>query len=173
MKIQKESHVTMDYQLSLKSGEVVDKSKPDEPIEFICGYNQIIPGLEKELMGREENDSFQAVIQPEDGYGEHVPELIQKVPVSHFSEDLELKVGMTFQSRSPQGMPVTFAVTAIEQDMAEIDLNHPLSGKTLVFDIVIKSVRKASQEEIDELNSMSSCDQGDASQCGSGCSCGG
>jgi FKBP-type peptidyl-prolyl cis-trans isomerase SlyD len=172
MKIQKESHVIMDYKLSLESGEVVDKSQPDEPIEFICGYNQIIPGLEKELMGRKESESFQAVIQPEDGYGEHVPELIQKVPVSHFPEDLELKVGMTFQSRSPQGMPVTFVVTGIEKDTAEIDLNHPLAGKTLIFDIVIKSVRKASEEEIDAVNSMSSCDHGDASECGGGCSCG-
>ncbi|MEK6776346.1 MAG: peptidylprolyl isomerase [bacterium] len=173
MKIQKESHVTMDYKLSLESGEVVDKSQPNEPIEFICGYSQIIPGLEKELMGRKESESFQAVIQPEDGYGEYVSELIQKVPISHFPEDLELKVGMTFQSKSPQGMPVTFVVSGIDNDMAEIDLNHPLAGKTLVFDIVIKSVRQASQEEIEEINSMSSCDQGDASQCGGGCSCGG
>lgn len=171
MKVEHEAHVTMDYTLTLESGEVVDQSPPEKPLEFITGYNQIIQGLEKGLMGRKETDAFQVVVAPEEAYGERQEELVQKMPTSQFPEGVELKVGMSFQARSPQGMPVNFVVSEIQEDAAVIDLNHPLAGKTLVFDIVIKGVREATKQEIDALNTPS-CDAGDASACGSGCSCG-
>jgi FKBP-type peptidyl-prolyl cis-trans isomerase SlyD len=171
MKIQEESHVTMDYVLNLESGETVDQSDPENPLEFICGHNQIIPGLEKELIGKKEEDSFQVVVAPEDGYGKRQDELIQNIPLSNFPNDVEVKVGMSFQAASPQGVPINFVIKEIETDSAVIDLNHPLAGETLVFEVAIKGVRKATQEELDALNQPSSCDPGDPSQCG-GCSCG-
>lgn len=171
MKIEKETFVSMEYKLSLESGEVVDQSVPEKPIEFITGYSQIIPGLEKGLIGRAENDTFQVVVEPEDGYGEPQAELVQKVPMDQFPNAADLEVGMTFQAKSPQGMPVNFVVKEIEKETAVIDLNHPLAGKTLVFDIVVKSVREATKEEIDALNSPS-CNPDDSSNCGGGCSCG-
>lgn len=171
MKIENQAYVSMEYKLSLESGEVVDQSPPEKPIEFICGYSQIIPGLEKELMGRKEKDAFKVEVAPEEGYGERQEELVQKIPVDQFPEDVELKAGMTFQARSPQGMPVTFLVTDINAEAAMIDLNHPLAGKKLIFEVEIKGVREATQEELDALN-QSSCGSGDPSDCGGGCSCG-
>lgn len=171
MKITNESYVTMDYVLNLKSGETVDRSDPENPLEFVTGHNQIIPGLEKELMGKKENDSFQVVVKPEEAYGTHRDELIQDIPLNQFPEGVELEVGMSFQATSPQGMPINFVVKEIEAEAAVIDLNHPLAGKTLVFDVVIKGVRAATSEELDALN-QPACNPSDQSGCGGGCSCG-
>ena len=170
MKVEKQTFVSMDYKLTLENGEIVDQSPPDRPIEFICGYDQIIPGLEKGIMGHEANEAFQVVVPPEEAYGEHQPELVQRIPRDHFPPDTELEVGMRFQAQSPHGMPVTFVVTGIEADTAEVDLNHPLAGKTLIFDVVIKSVRRATPEEIQGLTAPA-CNPSDPSDCG-GCRCG-
>ncbi len=172
MKITKESYVTMDYVLNLKSGETVDQSDPETPLEFVTGYNQIIPGLEKELMGKEAKESFQVVVEPEEAYGPHQTELIQNIPLKQFPEGVELEVGMSFQATSPQGMPINFVVKEIEPEAAVIDLNHPLAGKTLIFDVVIKGVRAATEEELHALKQPAACNPGDQSGCGGGCSCG-
>ncbi len=171
MKIANEAHVSMDYTLRLTSGEVVDQSDPNSPIEFICGHDQIIPGLEKNLVGKEANDSFTVEVEPEEAYGEHHAEMIQEIPSSQFPQHVELKVGMTFQSRTPQGQPLMFCIKEIQDDTVVVDMNHPLAGKTLVFDVVIRSVRHATPEEIEALNAPA-CDPEDTSGCGGGCSCG-
>jgi FKBP-type peptidyl-prolyl cis-trans isomerase SlyD len=172
MKIQKESFVSIDYTLTLESGEVVDKSAPESPLEFVCGFNQIIPGLEKELMGRESNgESFQVMVSPEEAYGERSDELVQKIPRDQFPEDAELKTGMSFQATSPQGMPVNFMVSGLEEGTVEVDLNHPLAGKPLTFDVAINSVREATKEEIEAVNAPA-CNPDNPSECGGGCSCG-
>ncbi len=172
MKIEKQSFVSIDYTLTLESGEVVDKSAPDKPLEFVCGFNQVIPGLEKALMGREVNgsESFQVVVPSEEAYGDPNPEMVQKIPRDQFPDDAELKVGMSFQATSPQGMPVSFLVAGVEEDMVEVDQNHPLAGKVLTFDVVINAVREATPEEIAALNAPS-CNPNNPSDCG-GCSCG-
>ena len=171
MKIQNQSFVSMDYTLKLESGEVVDQSVAEKPIEFVTGFNQIIPGLEKELIGHKEKDSFEVMVKPEDAYGDHQEDLVKKVPKDQFPNDADLQVGMTYQARSPQGMPVNFVIKEIEQEMAVIDLNHPLAGKTLLFEVVVKGVREATPEEIEALNAPS-CNPNDSSECGGGCSCG-
>ncbi|NOY54344.1 MAG: peptidylprolyl isomerase [Deltaproteobacteria bacterium] len=170
MAIQKDSHVTMEYTLTLESGEQIDRSDPDRPLQFLCGYSQIIPGLEKELIGKNENESFQVKVPSEEGYGPYQEELLQKIPLTQFPEKIELKVGMSFQTRSPQGLPMTFVIKEIEKDSAVVDLNHPLAGKTLIFDIAIKGVRAGTPEEIEAVKNPS-CGS-DGSSCGSGCSCG-
>jgi FKBP-type peptidyl-prolyl cis-trans isomerase SlyD len=170
MDIQKDSHVTMEYTLTLESGEQIDQSDPNKPLEFFCGHNQIIPGLEKELLGKGENDTFRVKVPSEDGYGPYQDELIQKIPLDQFPDKIEVKAGMSFQTRSPQGFPITFVIREIEQETAVIDLNHPLAGKNLIFDVVIKGVREATQQELDALKNPS-CGS-DPSGCGSGCSCG-
>ncbi len=170
MAIQKDSHVTMEYTLTLESGEQIDQSDPNQPLQFLCGYSQIIPGLEKELIGKNENDSFQVKVPSEEGYGAYQEELIQKIPLEQFPEKIELKVGMSFQTRSPQGFPITFVIKEVEKDSAVVDLNHPLAGKTLIFDVAIKGVREGTPEEIEAINNPS-CGS-DGSSCSSGCSCG-
>ncbi len=171
MKISNEVHVSMDYTLRLSSGEVVDQSDPSSPIEFVCGHDQIIPGLEKRIMGKAANDSFTVEVAPEEAYGEHHAEMVQEIPSSQFPPNVELKVGMTFQSKTPQGQPLVFSVKEVQDDAVVVDMNHPLAGKTLVFDVVIRSVREATPEEIEALNAPE-CDPGDTSECGGGCSCG-
>ncbi len=171
MKIGKDSHVSLDYRLTLESGEVIEQSQPENPLEVVCGYNQIITGLEKGLMGHQEDDSFQVVVPPNEGYGEHLEEMVQEVPLDRFPENIELKVGMAFQSQTPQGIPVTFIVRKIENGNATVDLNHPMAGKTLIFDVTVQSVRAATQAEIDRAKGPASCDSGNPSGCGD-CSCG-
>jgi len=170
MAIQKDSHVTMEYTLTLESGEQIDQSDPNQPLQFLCGYNQIIPGLEKELIGKNENESFQVKVPSEEGYGPYQEELVQKIPLEQFPEKIELKVGMSFQTRSPQGFPIAFVIKEIENGSAIVDLNHPLAGKTLIFDVVIKGVREGTPEEIEAVANPS-CGS-DGSSCNSGCSCG-
>jgi len=171
MTIQKDSHVTMEYTLTLESGEQIDQSDPNQPLQFLCGYSQIIPGLEKELIGKQKDDAFQVKVPSEEGYGPYQEELIQKIPLEQFPEKIELKVGMSFQTRSPQGFPMTFVIKEVEKDSAVVDLNHPLAGKTLIFDIAVKGVREGTPEEIEAVKNPSSCGS-DGSSCGSGCSCG-
>ncbi len=171
MKIANESHVSMDYTLRLTSGEVVDQSDPSSPIEFVCGHDQIIPGLEKSLIGKEANESFTVEVAPEEAYGEHRAEMVQEIPSNQFPPNVELKVGMTFQSRTPQGQPLVFSITEIQDDAVVVDMNHPLAGKTLVFEVVIRSVREATPGEIEALNAPAGNPQ-DTSECGGGCSCG-
>lgn len=170
MAIQKDTHVTMEYTLTLESGEQIDQSDPSQPLQFLCGYNQIIPGLEKELIGKDNNESFQVKVPAEEGYGPYKDELVQEIPLEQFPEKIELKVGSSFQTRSPQGFPITFVIKEIEKEAAVVDLNHPLAGKTLIFDVVIKSIREATPEEIEAIANPS-CGS-DGSSCSSGCSCG-
>ncbi len=171
MKISNEAHVSMDYTLRLTSGEVVDQSDPNSPIEFICGHDQIIPGLEKSLMGKKTNDSFTVEVAPGEAYGEHHAEMVQEIPSNQFPPNVELKVGMTFQSRTPQGQPLVFSIKEIQDQSVVVDMNHPLAGKTLVFEVVIRSVREATADEIEALNAPE-CNPQDTSGCGGGCSCG-
>jgi FKBP-type peptidyl-prolyl cis-trans isomerase SlyD len=102
-------YVSIDYKLTLESAEVADQSEPGAPLGFIFGKSQIISGLEKGLRGMEPGDSAQITVEPEEGYGLPNPSLYRDIPRENFPEGVELKPGMGFEARGPQG-PVTFRV---------------------------------------------------------------
>jgi FKBP-type peptidyl-prolyl cis-trans isomerase SlyD len=135
------------YTLKNAAGEILDSSSGGEPLAYLQGFGNIVPGLEREMAGKQAGDKFLAVIAPADGYGIKNEDLLRVVPKSAFPTDVALEVGMQFGSQTPQG-PMAIVISKIDGDQITIDGNHPLAGVTLHFDIEIVSVRKASDEEI-------------------------
>lgn len=149
MNIQKNSVVTMHYELKDSTGEVLDSSSGQEPLVYLHGSNNIIVGLEEQLEGKKVGDNVKAEIAPEKGYGMPVDALVQTVPGDAFGEEIkQVEIGMRFQAETEQG-PVPVVVTAIEDGMVTVDGNHPLAGKDLFFDVSITDIRDATAEEIE------------------------
>jgi len=157
MNIADKLYVAFDYKLALDSGEEIDRSSEGKPLGFITGSDQIIPGLEKAMMGMTIGDSSKISVEPEDAYGQAKPELFQDVPRNQFPADIEPKPGMTFQAQGPQG-PIAINIKEIkDENTVVIDLNHPLAGKKLHFDINIVEVREPTAEELSALSSGCNC----------------
>ncbi len=157
MNIADKLYVAFDYRLTLDSGEEIDSSSEGQPLGFITGTGQIIPGLEKAMMGMTVGDSLQLSVDPDDAYGQVNPELFQDVPRSQFPGDIELQPGMTFQGQGPQG-PIPVNIKEIkDENTVVIDLNHPLAGKKLHFDVNIVEVRETTAEEMSGLSSGCNC----------------
>ncbi len=148
MQAEKNKVVTIDYTLKDNEGNLIDESNTGE-FAYLHGANNIIPGLEKELEGKQAGDSIQVSIKPEDAYGEVDMAKIQQAPRSMFPQDVEIKPGMQFHAQTPDGQDVMVTVTAVEDDHVVIDGNHPLAGVTLNFDVTVRDVRDASAEEIE------------------------
>jgi FKBP-type peptidyl-prolyl cis-trans isomerase SlyD len=147
MKIAKHNVVTMHYTLKDGEGQTIDSSEGQEPLVFIQGVGQIIPGLETELEGKVKGDKLQVVIKPEDAYGERSDQMIQNVPKSEFQDAGELAVGMQFQVETDNG-PIALTIIEILDEEVVLDGNHPLAGVTLHFDVEIADVRVATEDEI-------------------------
>lgn len=139
--------VTIHYTLTLDDGSQVDSSRGGDPLAYLHGAENIVPGLEKQLDGKGVGESFDAVVKPEDGYGERIPDAVQQVPKGAFPDDAQLDVGMQFQAEDEAGNRVMGTITAIEGDQVTVDFNHPLAGKTLNFAIEVTGIRDASDEE--------------------------
>jgi len=142
------SVVTMHYKLTDNDGNVIDSSEGAEALTYLHGAGNIIPGLEKALIGKVENDSLQVKIEPADGYGEAMPELIDTVDKSAFQGVETIEAGMTFEAQDQGGNTRHITVKGVEGDQITIDANHPLAGVVLNFDVQIVSVREATEEEI-------------------------
>ena len=139
--------MAIDYSLKLDSGEEVDKSSPGKPMGFVFSAGQVIPGLEKELAGKEQGWSTQFTVEAEDGYGQPRNDLVRQIPRERLPSDVDVKPGMAFQAEGPEGT-IPFMVKAVDGDSVTIDLNHPLCGERLHFDIKIVEVRDATEEEL-------------------------
>jgi FKBP-type peptidyl-prolyl cis-trans isomerase SlyD len=170
MNIRENVFVSFDYRLTLDSGEEVDKSKPGNPLGFITGAGQIIPGLESKMMGMTVGDSARISVEPENAYGLINPQLFQEIRRDQFPADIEIKPGMTFQSHGPQGPMIIKVKEVNDKGAVVIDLNHPLAGERLHFDVNIAEVRQLTPEEKDGLISSCGCDCGSdhTGGCGSG-----
>jgi FKBP-type peptidyl-prolyl cis-trans isomerase SlyD len=141
--------VSLDYVLQLDDGQEVDRSADGEPLEYLHGHHQIIPGLERALDGMKVGDEKQVVIAPTDGYGERDPEQVRVVPRSMFPADVEIAEGEILQLRDSQSDQV-FETQVLEVNPTEVvlDFNHPLAGETLHFDVRIAGLRPAAAEEL-------------------------
>ncbi len=148
MQIAQNSVVAFHYTLTNDTGEVLDSSEGREPLTYLHGAGNIIPGLEKELEGRQAGDTLNAVVAPGEGYGEQQEQLVQEVPRDAFQGVEGIEPGMQFQAQT-QGGPLMVTVTKVEGDTVTVDGNHPLAGQTLNFAVEIASVREASEEEIE------------------------
>ncbi len=139
--------VSMDYALKDDEGTLLDQSQPGQPLAYLHGHKNIIPGLEAALEGKSVGDSVEVRVAPEDGYGQPNPALEQVVPRDRFQGIDQLEVGMQFQANTDQG-PVSVRVVKVEDDDVTVDGNHPLAGKHLNFDVTVQDVRSATEEEI-------------------------
>lgn len=147
MTIALKSVVAIHYTLTDDGGVILDASQPDQPLVYLQGAGNIIPGLEEQLLGRAAGEQFTAVIPAVAAYGERDADMVQRVPRDMFREDQEIEIGMRFSGNTPQGQ-ITVVVTEIEGDTVTLDGNHPLAGMTLHFNVTVDSVRPATEQEL-------------------------
>ena len=146
MQIVDNSVASFHYTLTNDAGEVLDSSDGREPLAYLHGAGNIVPGLEREMTGHVAGDKFIVDVDPEHGYGNYIDELVQVVPKGSFDGVADLAVGMQFQAQTEQGA-IAVVVTEIEGDEVTVDGNHPLAGEALHFAVEIVDVREASEEE--------------------------
>jgi FKBP-type peptidyl-prolyl cis-trans isomerase SlyD len=139
--------VAFHYTLTDDEGTVLDSSSGREPLQYLHGAGNIVPGLERALAGRSAGDSFSVDVPPAEGYGARNPDMVQTVPRTVFHGVDEVKPGMSFQAHGPQGQ-MAVRVTAVEGDRVTVDGNHPLADKVLHFAIEVTEVRAARADEI-------------------------
>ncbi len=147
--IGEKSVVSLRYKLTDNEGKVLDSSEGAEPMAYLHGAGNIVPGLEKALVGKVEGDSLKVKVEPAEGYGEIDPEGVKVIEKSAFEGVESIEVGMTFEAKAPDGSAQQIEVKKVEGDEVTIDTNHPLAGVVLNFDITIVSVREATKEELD------------------------
>ena len=150
MKISKNTVAQFHYTLKNTQGDLLDTSTDREPLLYLHGTSSLIVGLENQLESKSKGDKFVANIKSADAYGDYNEELVHVVPKSGFQNEgeEELSEGMQVQVDTNNGMAVAL-VTKIEGEDVTLDLNHPLSGMDLIFDIEIMDVREASKEELE------------------------
>ena len=142
-KVEKDAVASVHYTGTLpESGEVFDSSEGRDPLTFLVGHKQMIPGFEEELMGAEKGERRTFTLDPERAYGEKIPEAIQQIPSEMFG-DITPEPGMTLMSDVGP-----FNVVSVEGDTVTVDFNHKLAGETLQFSVEVVDVRAATEEEI-------------------------
>lgn len=144
MSIKEGDKVVLDYEGKLEDGKVFDSSKHGDhshPLEFTVGEGKVIPGFEAAVKGMKKGEKKTFEIEPKDAYGEPNKQLIQEIPRNAMPKDQEPKEGMVLAMNSPDGRQFPAKVVGVTKDKIKLDLNHPLAGKKLVFDIEIKDVK--------------------------------
>jgi len=147
MLIAQDKVVLIHYTLKNDEGEVIDSSSGRDPLAYLHGQGNIIPGLEKALEGKQAGDKLSVRVEPSEGYGTRDARLIQEVPRQQFGS-ANVQPGMQFHAQTAQGHTRVVTVTGIAGDMVTVDGNHPLAGENLNFDVEVTNVRDASEEEL-------------------------
>ncbi|MDA9095700.1 peptidylprolyl isomerase [Porticoccaceae bacterium] len=149
MTIKENSAVSFHYTLTDDDGQTLDSSAGKDPLAYLHGAGNIIPGLESALAGKSVGDAMVVAVTAAEGYGEVQKELIQEVPRDAFQGVDSIEVGMQFEAQTGQGGTVPVTVTAVTDEIVTVDGNHPLAGKNLNFDVSIEDVRDATEEELE------------------------
>ena len=136
-------NVELDYTLTV-DGEVVDSTQGKQPFNYVHGRGQIIPGLEKQLVGMGVGQSRKITVAPGEGYGETDPSAVVEISRTQLPEGVEPEVGMMLRGTSPEGQPVQARIAEVKGETVKVDLNHPLAGKTLNFDVTVRNVAPTS-----------------------------
>ena len=147
--------------------EVVDSNKGGQPLEFIIGKGQIIPGLENALVGMAQGESGDIMVPAADAYGDVNPEAMQTLPKEQF-EGVDLAEGMTLYGQGEDGQTVQVTVKSFDDKEVNVDFNHPLAGKDLMFSVTVLSAREATADEVTS-GVVGGAAEGES--CGTGCGC--
>jgi len=153
--IQPNRHVTLDYELRDEDGELLDASEIEggEPIRYVHGYGMLVPGLEAALAGLKVGDEREIVVPADSGYGEYDESLLVEVDRAEFPNPEAVAVDDEFVAESPDGEEVAMRVVEVQEDAIVVDANHPLAGMTLRYNVTIRSVRLATDAEIEHAAS--------------------
>jgi FKBP-type peptidyl-prolyl cis-trans isomerase SlyD len=149
MQISQNTVVSIDYTLTGDDGQVIDTSEGREPLVYLHGHQNIIPGLEKAIEGAAEGDELEVSVEPEEGYGPYRDDLVQDVPRDAFAGIDKVEPGMSFRAESNAG-PMTVVVREVGDDSITVDGNHMLAGKVLNFKVAVKDVREATESEVEQ-----------------------
>lgn len=148
MYIDKHKAVSLHYTLTTGSGDIVESTRDQEPLNYIHGIGMLLRHLEAALKGKSAGDHFQVILQPEQAYGQHDKNRVHVIPREIFQTDTEITEGMVFQGHTDHGVEDVTVIDVKEHEIT-VDANHPLAGQTLHFDIEILDVHDASQEELE------------------------
>jgi len=140
--------VSMEYTLRV-DGKVVDSSAGGDPLEYLHGVGNIIPGLEREVDGMAVGESKNVTVSVEDGYGEVDEEAFMEAPRSEFPTDMPMNPGVEMELTGPEGQPMYARIESVEGETVLLNMNHPLAGKELHFDVKVVNLRDATDEEMD------------------------
>lgn len=140
--------VTFHYTLTNPGGQTLDASRGQAPLPYLHGASNIVPGLERQMAGKKVGDRFQAIVPPDEGYGERVEGATRPMSRDDLPDNIALEPGMPFGMHAPDGEPFVVWVSRIEGDTIWMDANHPLSGVTLHYDVEIVDIRDATDDEI-------------------------
>ncbi|HLY25251.1 MAG TPA: peptidylprolyl isomerase [Aggregatilineales bacterium] len=140
--------VSLTYTLKLTNGEVIDFSEDDEPLEYLHGADNIVPGLERQLTGLKVGDKKKVEVEPVDGYGAYDPEDVEVVEREKLPKDLHLKLGMFLAVGDEEGNMSEAYVREVTPKQVTLDFNHPLAGQKLLFDVEVVDIREATTDEL-------------------------
>jgi len=140
--------VAFHFTLTNAQGQVIESSADQDPLTYLHGHGNIVPGLEQALTDKVAGDTFTVTLPPEEAYGLYEEDLVETASRSAFEGVAELEVGMQFQAQYASGHRV-ITITQVEADEVTIDGNHPLAGETLTFQVEVAEVRDATEEELD------------------------
>lgn len=149
MQITKDKVVLINYTLKNDSGEIIDSSEGGDPMAYLHGAENIIPGLENALEGKAAGDSLSVTVPSEEAYGNIDESKVQTVPKDMFDDAGEVLVGTQYHAAGPDGGHITITVKKISDDGVTVDANHPLAGENLSFDVTIMEIRDATEEELE------------------------
>ena len=147
--VAKDTVVTFHYTLTDKGGQVLDSSQGNEPLVYLHGYSQIVPGLENALVGKSAGSAFKVSVEPAEGYGERNEQMVVTLPRTQGNLPADIEVGFVVELVSPEGDEIPARVVKLTEEDITLDANHPLAGETLYFDIELTNVRTATKEEIE------------------------
>jgi FKBP-type peptidyl-prolyl cis-trans isomerase SlyD len=149
MQATKDNVVSIEYRLHLGDGKIIDESDAGDPLVYLHGYEEIVPGLERAIEGKKAGESLKVQVSPEDGYGEYDPDGVEEVAREEFPPDMQLEAGGIVTAVDDDGDEVEFLVKELRPKTVVVDFNHPLAGKTLHFEVTVREVRKATAEELE------------------------
>ncbi len=171
MIIEKGKAVSINYVLTDDKGEELDSTQYQDPMVYLHGADNILPKLEEVLEGKSIKSRAKTKLTPEDGYGVYRDELVQTVPLDGFPNADQVKVGTQFQLDTPEG-PKIATITRVENGEFTIDMNHPLAGQTLHFEVEVVDIRDATAEELEAGHIHVECGCGHShSHDSEGCGC--
>jgi peptidylprolyl isomerase len=159
-KVENGNYVSVEYTGTLGTGEVFDSSQGRQPLEVHMGAGQMIKGFEVQLMGMALNEKKVFTLQPEDAYGTKSAELTQSIPRSEIPSDMDVQVGMILGLITPQGNQVPARIVQLDDESLTMDLNHPLAGESLTFEIEVVGISDTPTQESRDCHSGCDCSCG-------------